>query len=93
MLGILIAKLRDFYAIIHLDQNIAYPYSKVVGSLSVCVFVCVRLNNSGTAGPIWLNFFLLAPSLSQDGFRPKKFRNRYPVFPENREKSGFLGII
>ena len=49
------------------------PYSKVVGSLSVCVCVCVcvRLNNSGTAGPIWLNFFLLAPFWSQGGYRPK----------------------
>ena len=65
------------------------PYSKVVGSLSVCVCVCVRLNNSGTAGPIWLNFFLLAPSLSQGGFRPKKFRNRDPVFPENRKNPVF----
>jgi len=30
--------------------------------------------SSKTAGPIWLNFFLLAPSWSRDGFRPKKFR-------------------
>ena len=50
------------------------PYSKVVGSLCVYVFVCVWLNNSGTAGPIWLNFILLALSWSQGGFRSKEFR-------------------
>ena len=27
--------------------------------------------SSGTAGPIWLNFLLLALSWSRDGFRPK----------------------
>ena len=36
--------------------------------------VCLWLNNSGTAGPIWLNFFLLTPSWSRGGFRPKKFQ-------------------
>ena len=65
------------------------PYSKVVRPLSVCVCVCVRLNNSGTTGPIWLNFFLLAPSWSQGGFRPKKFRIRDPVFPEIRKNPDF----
>ena len=65
------------------DQDRAVnPYSKVVGSLSVCLSVCVRLNNSGTAGLFWLNFFLLAPSWSQGGFRPKKIRIRDTVFPE-----------
>ena len=44
--------------------------------------VCLKLNNSGTAGPIWLNLFLLAPSWSQDGFRSKKFRIQDPDFPE-----------
>ena len=38
----------------------------------VCLCVCVWLNNSGTAGLIWLNFFLLALSWSEGGFRPKK---------------------
>ena len=37
----------------------------------VCLSVCVCLHNSGTAGPIWLNLFLLAPSWSRDGFRPE----------------------
>ena len=41
--------------------------------------------SSGTAGPIWLNFFLSAPSWSWDGFRPKKFRTRDPVFPKIRK--------
>ena len=48
----------------------------------MCVCVCVRLNNSGTAGPIWLNFFLLALSWSEGGFRPKNFRIRIPVCTE-----------
>ena len=41
----------------------------------VCLFVCMLpISSAGTAGPIWLNFFLLAPSWSRDGFRPKKFQ-------------------
>ena len=32
---------------------------------------CNFPHNSGTAGPIWINFFLLAPSWSGDGFRPR----------------------
>ena len=52
--------------------------------------VCVCLNNSGTAGPIWLNLFLLAPYWSGDGFRLKNFRIRDPVFPEIR-KTRILG--
>ena len=55
----------------------------------VCLFVCSRPISSGTAGPIWLNFFLLAPSWSRDGFRPKKFRIRDPVFPEIRKNPDF----
>ena len=55
----------------------------------VCVSICVSLNNSGTAGPIWLNFSLLAPSWSRDGFRPKKFRIRDPNFPEIRKNPDF----
>ena len=51
----------------------------------VCLCVCLRPISSGTAGPIWLNFFLLAPSWSRDGFRPKKFRIRDPVFPKIRK--------
>ena len=46
-----------------------------------CLRVCLRTISSETAGPIWLNFFLLAPSWSRDGFRPKIFRIRDPIFP------------
>ena len=51
----------------------------------VCMYVCLKLNNSGTAGPIWLSLFLLAPSWSRDGFRLK---NPDPGsgFSENPEK-------
>ena len=51
--------------------------------------VCLLPISSGTAGPIWLNFFLLAPSWSRDGFRPKKFRIRDPDFPEIRKTPAF----
>ena len=57
--------------------------------LRACLFVCSRPISSGTAGPIWLNFFLLAPSWSRDGFRPKKFRIRDPDFPEIRKNPDF----
>ena len=36
-----------------------------------CLSVCLWLYNSKTAEPIWLNFFLLAPSWSHGGYRPK----------------------
>ena len=58
-------------------------------SVCVCVCVCVSFNNSGTAGPIWPNFFLLAPYWSGDGFRLKNFRIRDPVFPEIRKNLYF----
>ena len=57
--------------------------------MCVCVFVCVRLNNSGMAGPILVNFFLLAPSWSESGFRSKKIPDPGSGFSENPEKSGF----
>ena len=57
--------------------------------MSVCLYVCVCLHHSGTAGPIWLNLFLLAPYWSGDGFRLKKFRIRDPVFPEIRKNPDF----
>ena len=51
-----------------------------------CFFACLWPISSGSAGPIWLNFFLLAPSWSRDGFRPKKI----PVPGSgNPEKPGF----
>ena len=43
-----------------------------------CLCAWWRPISSGTAGPIWLNLFLLAPSWSRDGFRPKKFRIQDP---------------
>ena len=52
-------------------------------TMFACVFVCMLPISSGTAGPIWLNFFLLALSWSRDGFRPQKFRIRDPDYPEN----------
>ena len=51
--------------------------------------MCVCLHHSGTAGPIWLNLFLLAPYWSGDGFRLKNFRIRDPVFPEIRKNPYF----
>ena len=57
--------------------------------MSVCLSACLWLNNSETAGPIWLNFFLLTPSWSRGGFRPKKFRIRDPVFPKIRKNPDF----
>ena len=69
-----------------------YIYILLIISLlySNMMFVCLRTISSGTAGPIWLNFFLLAPSWSRVGFRPKKFWIRDPVFPEIR-KTWILG--
>ena len=67
---------------IHILWN---QYYKVIRFVSVCV--C--LHNSGTAGPIWLNLFLLAPYWSGDGFRLKNFRIRDPVFPEIRKNPYF----
>ena len=69
-----------------------YQYYKVIRvfvCLSVCMCVCVSLNNSKTAGPIWLNLFLLAPYWSGDGFRLKNFRIQDPVFPEIRKNPDF----
>ena len=44
-----------------------HQYYKVIRVLSLCMYVCVYLHNSGMAGPIWLNLFLLAPSWSRGG--------------------------
>ena len=48
--------------------------------------LCILPISSGTAGPIWLNFFLLAPSWSRDGFRPKKIPDAGSGFSVNPEK-------
>ena len=55
--------------------------------LSVCVCVCVSLNNFGTAGLIWPNFFLLAPYWPGYGFRLRNFRD------PNFRKSGKTRIL
>ena len=57
------------------------------------MYVCLKLNNSGTAGPIGLNFFLLALSWSRDDFRLKKFRIRDLVFPMIRKTRFWREII
>ena len=43
-------------------------------------------SHSGTPGPIWLNFFLLAPSLAWGDFRSKKIRICGPVFSRKIQK-------
>ena len=55
------------------------------------MFACLRPISSRTAGLIWLNFFLLAPAWSRDGFRPKKFRIPDPGsgFSGNPRNPGF----
>ena len=61
-----------------------YQSTSLSVSESVCVCVWMFPNSSGTAGPIWLNFFWFALSWSHDGFRPKKIRIQDLVFPEIR---------
>ena len=56
----------------------------------ISVFVCLKLNNSGTAGLIWQNFFLLALSWSRDGFRPKSSGSGIRFFRKSR-KTRILG--
>ena len=70
--------------------NLSLLYSN---TMFACVFVCLWPISSGTAGPIWLNFFLLAPSWSRDGFRPKKFRIQDPVFPKIRKNRFWREIL
>ena len=50
--------------------------------------VCLKLNNSGTAGVIWLDSFFVSSVLPQDGFRPKKTPDPDPGsgFSKNPEK-------
>ena len=58
--------------------------------LRVCLFVAYLLRNGWTD---FAKLFLLAPSWSRDGFRPKKFRIRDPVFPKIRKKTDFGGKL
>ena len=51
-------------------------------TMFACLHVCLWPISSGKAGSIWLILFLLAPSWSEGGFRPKKFRIRSPVCTE-----------
>ena len=73
-------------------QAAIHQYYKVI-RVFVCMSVCVCLHHSGTAGPIWLNLFLLAPYWSGDGFRLKNFRIRDPVFPEIRKNPDFRALF
>ena len=52
----------------------------------VCLLAAYLLQNGWTD---LAKLFLLAPSWSQDGFRPKKFRIRHPVSPEIRKNPDF----
>ena len=52
----------------------------------MCMLVAYLLRNGWTD---LAKLFLLAPSWSRDGFRPKKFRIRDPVFPEIRKNPNF----
>ena len=54
--------------------------------LHVCMLVLYLLRNGLTD---LAKLFLLAPSWSRDGFRPKKFRIRDPVFLEIRKNPDF----
>ena len=75
--------IQDIIKIVHIIYHIAPR------CLLACMLACLRPISSGTAGPIWLNFFLLALSWSRDGFRLKKFRIRHPVSPEIRKNPDF----
>ena len=72
-------------------RNRTYDPISLIQQQDVCLRVCLLPISSGTAGPIWLYFFLLAPSWSWDGFRPKKFRIRDPDFPEIRKNKSDPG--
>ena len=57
-----------------LDSSLLYS-----NTMFACMYVTYLLRNGWTD---LANIFLLAPSWSRDGFRPKKFRIRDPDFPE-----------
>ena len=71
------------YIFLYLIKSL-YQSTSLSVSESVCECVWMFPNSSGTAGPIWLNFFWFALSWSHDGFRPKKIRIQDLVFPEIR---------
>ena len=79
----------SIFSAVQFSRNLKFFYIQVSLLYSSTMCVCLWPISSGTAGPIWLNFFLLAPSWSREGFRPKKFRIRDPVFPEIRKKPDF----
>ena len=58
-------------------------------TMFACVFVCLWPISSGTAGPIWLNFFLLAPSWSRNGLGQKNSGSGIRIF----RKSGKTRIL
>ena len=61
-------------------------YLTMFECLRVCMYVTCLLWNGWTD---LTKLFLLAPSWSQDSFRPKKFRIQDPDFPEIRKNQDF----
>ena len=52
----------------------------------LCLSVCVRLNNSRTAGPIWQHFFLVSSILVRGWFLVPKIldpESNFSAIPEN----------
>ena len=68
-----------------LKHSNIYMYIHKNTLYSNMMFVCLRAISSGTAWPILLNFFLLAPSRSGGGFWPKKILEPGSSFSRNPE--------
>ena len=72
---------------IHRVVMLSLLYSNTMfACLYVCMLITYLLQNGWTD---LAKLFLLAPSWSRDGFRPKKFRIRDPVYPEIRKNPDF----
>ena len=69
-----------------------HPYFKVVGSLYVCLCVCVRLNNSGTTRPIWL-FFFVSSILITGWFSAKRIPDPESTFSGYPEKNSVIRVL
>ena len=68
--------IKTFHYVTYYTSLCVYTYLYYIATR--CLSVCLWPISSRTAGPIWLNFFLLALSWSREGFRPKIFRIRDP---------------